>query len=226
MTVGDAPIEDEARQIEGIGESIEMATETRSEIRSVQDILRAACFAGEEHASERRKGAAQEPYINHLLEVAGLVANALTEPDTDLVIAAFLHDIIENTRVSKDDLLHKFGPDVAELVAEVTDDRSLPQAERKRRQIVHASHLSVRAQTIKLADKISNLRGILNSPPADWGLPRKREYFAFANKVVDGFTAPNPFLKAEFDTTQRKFENLTGLASQGKNEVPRTQGES
>ena len=202
-----------------------MATETRSEIGSVQDILGAACFAAEKHASQRRKGVAKEPYINHLLEVAGLVANALTEPDTDLVIAALLHDIIEDARVSKDDL-QRFGPDVAELVAEVTDDRSLPQAERKRRQIVHAPHLSVRAQTIKLADKISNLRGILNSPPADWSLQRKCEYLAFANKVVDGLTAPNPFLKAEFDTTQRKLENLTGLASQEENGVPRTHGES
>ena len=135
--------------------------------RPDQAVLKAAHFAAQKHAGQRRKGAAAEPYINHLLEVAELVASALVEPDTNLVVAALLHDTVEDTGVTKEVLVETFGSDVADLVMEMTDDKSLPKAERKRLQIVHASQISVRAQVIKLADKISNLRGILDSPPAD-----------------------------------------------------------
>ena len=170
----------------------------------VQAVLKAALFAAQRHAGQRRKGAADEPYINHLLEVAELVSSALAEPDTNLVIAALLHDTVEDTGVTKEVLVETFGSDVADLVMEVTDDKSLPKAERKRLQIVHASQISVRAQVIKLADKISNLRGILASPPADWSVERKREYFEWAKRVVDGLSAPNPILKDEFE---RLYQN-------------------
>jgi len=164
-----------------------------------QAVLKAAHFAAKKHAGQRRKGAAAEPYINHLLEIAELVSSALAEPDTNLVIAALLHDTVEDTGVTKQVLVETFGSDVADLVMEMTDDNSLPKAERKRLQIVHASQISVRAQVIKLADKISNLRGILASPPADWSVERKREYFEWAKRVVDGLSAPNQMLKAEFE---------------------------
>ncbi|HTX36628.1 MAG TPA: HD domain-containing protein [Bryobacteraceae bacterium] len=176
------------------------------ELNSLQAVLRAASFAAEKHASQRRKGAAAEPYVNHLLEVAYLVSTALTEPDANLISAALLHDVIEDTGVTKAELIERFGADVADLVAEVTDDKSLPKAERKRLQIVNAPHKSVRAQVIKLADKISNLRAILNSPPANWSFDRRKEYFLWAKQVVDGLSAPNPVLRAEFDQTYRRFE--------------------
>src|SRR5580693_8864916 len=99
------------------------------EVTSLQAILRAASFAAERHAAQRRKGAAAEPYINHLLEVAYLVSTALTEPDTNVVIAALLHDAIEDVGVTKEEIEAAFGADVAGLVAEVTDDKSLPKAE-------------------------------------------------------------------------------------------------
>ncbi|HLI86723.1 MAG TPA: HD domain-containing protein [Bryobacteraceae bacterium] len=168
-------------------------------IGGVRSILRAAHFAAEKHAGQRRKGAAAEPYINHLLEVAELVSGALTEPDCNLVIAALLHDTVEDAGVTRQELARDFGEDVAALVMEVTDDKSLPKAERKRLQIVNAPHKSTRAQVIKLADKISNLRSILTSPPADWSATRKREYFDWARQVVDGLTHPAPSLKAEFE---------------------------
>jgi (p)ppGpp synthase/HD superfamily hydrolase len=164
-------------------------------------ILSAANFAAEKHAGQRRKGRGGEPYINHLLEVAQLVSSALPEPDTNLVVAALLHDVIEDVGVTKKQLVVRFGSDVTELVSEVTDDKSLPKAEQKRLQVETAPHKSVRAQAIKLADKISNLRSILASPPADWDFQRKREYFEWAKLVVDGLTAPNPVLKEEFDRT-------------------------
>ncbi len=167
-------------------------------VGAVHAILKAAHFAAEKHAGQRRKGAAAEPYINHLLEVAELVSS-VQPADTNLVIAALLHDTVEDAGVTKEELVQRFGGDVAGLVMEVTDDKSLPKAERKRLQIVHAPELSVRAGIIKLADKISNLRAILASPPVDWSVGRKREYFGWAKKVIEGLAEPNPILKAEFD---------------------------
>ena len=172
--------------------------------RAVHDVLEAAHFAAQKHAGQRRKGATAEPYINHLIEVAELVSSALSEPDTNLVIAALLHDTIEDTGVTKEELIQTFGADVAELVVELTDDKALPKAERKRLQIVDAPKKSVRAQVIKVADKISNVRAILSSPPADWSAQRKREYFEWAKQVVDALTAPNQKLKAEFERLYRK----------------------
>src|ERR1039458_9038680 len=142
--------------------------EIAANFRVNQAVLKAAHFAAQKHAGQRRKGAAAEPYINHLLEVAELVSSALAEPDTNLVIAALLHDTVEDTGVTKEVLVETFGSDVADLVMEVTDDKSLPKAERKRLQILTTPKKSVRAQVIKLADKIANLRSMLFSPPADW----------------------------------------------------------
>jgi guanosine-3',5'-bis(diphosphate) 3'-pyrophosphohydrolase len=175
------------------------SSEIGTDLRAVHEVLKAAHFAAQKHAAQKRKGAAAEPYINHLLEVAELVSSVLSEPDTNLVIAALLHDTIEDCGVTEDELVARFGADVAGLVLEVTDDKSLPKAERKRLQIVNAAKKSIRAQIVKLADKISNLRAILASPPADWTDQQKREYFEWAKNVVDGMTAPNPFLKREFD---------------------------
>ena len=186
----------------------EIVVQVAVNLRPDQAVLKAAHFAAQKHADQRRKGAAAEPYINHLLEVAELVSSALSEPDTNLVIAALLYDTVEDTGTTKDELVQAFGSDVADLVTEVTDDKSLPKAERKRLQIVHASQISVRAQAIKLADKISNLRAIVSSPPADWSVVRKREYFDWAKRVVDGLSAPNQMLKAEFERLYGQSESL------------------
>lgn len=145
--------------------------------QNIQAVLSAAHFAAEKHSSQKRKGDAAEPYVNHVMAVAQLVSGALSEPDTNLVIAAILHDTIEDTNTTRQELEERFGSDVADLVAELTDDKSLPKAERKRLQIVNAPKKSARAQVIKLADKISNLRGILSSPPSGWDFRRKKEYF-------------------------------------------------
>jgi (p)ppGpp synthase/HD superfamily hydrolase len=176
---------------------------------AVHEIMKAALFAAERHSRQRRKGSSAEPYINHLLEVAELVAGALPEPDTNLVTAALLHDTIEDVGVTEVELAAQFGPDVANLVAEVTDDKSLPKAERKRLQVLNAPKKSIRAQMIKLADKISNLRAILSSPPADWNLERRRKYFEWAKEVVAGLTAPNQVLKEEFDRIYQEIASLT-----------------
>ena len=173
---------------------------------SIRIVLPAALFAAHKHAGQRRKGDAGEPYVNHLIEVASLVANAWPEPDANLVAAALLHDAIEDAGVTRDEIAGLFGEDVASLVSEVTDDKSLPKLERKRLQVEHAPHKSSRAGAIKLADKISNLRSILHSPPSGWDHERRKQYFEWAKKVVDGLAAPNQKLRAEFDATYSKFE--------------------
>jgi (p)ppGpp synthase/HD superfamily hydrolase len=185
-------------------------TSAETHVNDVQEVLRAARFAAERHANQKRKGAAAEPYLNHLIEVAELVSTAIPEPDTNLVMAALLHDTIEDTKTTKDELIERFGSDVADLVAEVTDDKSLPKEVRKRLQIENAPKKSVRAQTIKLADKVSNLRSMLSSPPADWDLQRRREYFTWAERVVGGLTQPNSILKAEFEQTVKRFDDTVG----------------
>ena len=172
----------------------------------VYHVLDAALFAAEKHAKQKRKGG--EPYINHLIEVAQLVSSVTPEQDTNLVVAALLHDSIEDVGVTATELNERFGQDVADLVVEMTDDKLLPKDERKRLQIEHAPKLSVRAQTIKLADKIANLRSLLTSPPADWDYERKRKYFYWAKAVVDGLSQPNPILKAEFERTCQRFEEV------------------
>ena len=171
---------------------------TPPQLESLQRILLAAQYAAEKHAQQRRKGVTAEPYVNHLLEVARLVSEALTEPDENLVMAALLHDVVEDTGVTRVDLAAAFNEDVASLVMEVTDDKSLPKHERKRLQVEHAPHKTVRAQMIKVADKISNLRAMLVSPPEGWDQERRKEYVMWAERVVSGLTAPSPHLLTQF----------------------------
>lgn len=174
----------------------------------VQRILAAAHFAAQRHAGQKRKGVAGEPYINHLIEVAELIAASSEVLDTNLVIAGFLHDTVEDTGVTREELERNFGSDVASLVMEVTDDKALPKEVRKELQVKNAHKKTPRAQTLKLADKISNLRALLASPPADWTLQRKKQYFEWAGRVIAGLTSPNHVLKAEFDRTCARLSEL------------------
>jgi (p)ppGpp synthase/HD superfamily hydrolase len=168
----------------------------------VTDVLllaRAWNFSAERHVNQRRKGKAQEPYVNHLAEVAELVATATDGRDANLVAAAVLHDTVEDTATLLSELASVFSADVANLVAEVTDDKRLSKEERKRRQVEHAAAKSARAKMLKLADKTSNLRSLTKSPPADWSQQRKREYLDWAIEVAKGLPGSNAWLEARFD---------------------------
>jgi len=167
-------------------------------------ISRALDFAARKHVSQRRKGLAQEPYINHLAEVALLLAEATEGKDADLVIAGLLHDCIEDQGVRAADLVALFGEDVAALVQAVTDDKSLPKTERKQLQIDHTPHKPDRAKMLKIADKTANLRALAVSPPGDWEPERKRQYFEWAKNVVAGCRGVNGFLEEKFDEAYRK----------------------
>jgi guanosine-3',5'-bis(diphosphate) 3'-pyrophosphohydrolase len=185
-----------------------MPETNQNAIEGTHRILQAAKFAADRHAHQKRKGAVGEPYIGHLLEVADLIANASETLDVNLIVAALLHDTVEDTSTTPEELRDQFGEDAANLVAEVTDDKTLPKATRKALQIEKAPHKSLRATTIKLADKISNLRAILASPPTDWSLERQQQYFQWAKRVVDGLPLANAKLKAEFERTYARFDEL------------------
>lgn len=151
------------------------------------------------HVSQRRKGVAQEPYINHLLEVASLVTEATGGADPSVVIAALLHDAIEDQGVTSHTLTIEFGQRVAGIVMEVSDDKMLPKEERKRKQIQGAGKKSHKAKLIKLADKTSNLRAIATRPAADWSVERRLEYVDWAKAVVAGLRGASLWLEGQFD---------------------------
>ncbi|WP_244814138.1 HD domain-containing protein [Caballeronia sp. Lep1P3] len=162
-------------------------------------LIKATAFAAYKHRNQRRKDADSSPYINHPIALADALANEGDVGDEVVLIAAILHDTIEDTETSLEELVAQFGREVAEIVAEVTDDKGLPKAERKRLQVEHAVHISGKAKLVKLADKICNLRDIAASPPADWSVERKREYFDWAKAVVAGLRGVHPALEAIFD---------------------------
>ncbi|AWJ89390.1 bifunctional (p)ppGpp synthetase/guanosine-3',5'-bis(diphosphate) 3'-pyrophosphohydrolase [Azospirillum baldaniorum] len=171
------------------------------------DFARALEFAAHKHIDQRRKGVRAEPYLNHLSEVAFLCAEATAGNDPVVVIAALLHDTLEDTDASYEEIEQHFGAEVAGVVAETTDDKRLRKAERKQRQIDAAPTASSRAKLVKLADKVSNLRSMAHSPPADWPLERKIEYFEWAHAVVAGLRGTDARLESLFD---RAYED--GLA--------------
>ncbi len=167
--------------------------------RSIVDLPRAVDFTAHNHVNQRRKGESAEPYINHVIEVAPMLAGATGGRDRELVIAGVLHDTIEDTNTTHEDIERAFGGEVANLVAEVSDDKSLEEGVRKRLQVERAPHKSDRAKMIKLADKTSNLRAIVASPPTSWTPERQRQNFEWAREVAHGCRGVNQRLEIWFD---------------------------
>lgn len=171
-------------------------------------------FAAAKHTDHRRKGVRGEPYVNHLIEVARLVTEATGGDDPAAVVAAVLHDTLEDTDATREELEEHFGAEIASIVAEVTDDKRLTKEERKQRQVDSAPDASYRAKLVKLADKTSNLRSMQTSPPANWTLERKIEYFDWAARVVDGLRGTCAELEALFDAAHRDgLDQLRGKKS-------------
>jgi guanosine-3',5'-bis(diphosphate) 3'-pyrophosphohydrolase len=162
-------------------------------------LFRALAFAAHKHRDQRRKDAEASPYINHPIALAEALAGEGGVSDVEVLAAALLHDTIEDTDTSLEELKREFGGRIAGIVMEVTDDQALPKAERKRLQIERAAGLSTGAKLVKLADKICNLRDVADRPPAKWDLQRRQEYFEWAKRVIDGVRGANPALEAAFD---------------------------
>lgn len=162
-------------------------------------LLEALHFASVKHRDQRRKDVDASPYINHPIEVAALLARVGGVIDLITLQGAILHDTVEDTNTTAVELEGSFGLEVRRVVEEVTDDRRLPKAERKRLQIEHARHLSSRARQIKLADKISNVRAVTEAPPVDWPLERRREYLDWTERVAAGCRGCNAALESFYD---------------------------
>ena len=162
-------------------------------------LAHAADYAARQHIGQRRKGERAEPYINHLTEVAALLAEATGGTDVTLLAGGLLHDTLEDTDATYEDLEQRFGPEVAALVAEVTDDKSLPKEDRKRLQIDKTPAKSRRAKLLKIADKTSNLRSMVSSPPKGWTPERLRDSVGWAEQVVRSCRGLNITLDAAFD---------------------------
>ncbi|MGR9107436.1 MAG: HD domain-containing protein [Gammaproteobacteria bacterium] len=161
-------------------------------------VLRAAHFAAMKHRDQRRKDHVSSPYINHPIAVALLLAEIGRVEDPEVIAAALLHDTIEDTDTTPEELESAFGARVRKIVEEVTDDKSLRKTERKRRQIEHASQLSFGAALVKLGDKISNVTDVTNAPPAGWDLQRRMEYLDWADAVIANCPKVNPALEERF----------------------------
>lgn len=161
-------------------------------------VLKAAQFAALKHKDQLRKGSDELPYIVHLISTALLIAEVGGVDDPEILAAALLHDTLEDTVTTAEELTAAFGEKVCHLVEEVSDDKSLEHAERKRLQIEHAPELSPEAVLIKIADKISNIMDLTNSPPVNWDLERRKEYIDWAEEVINNCPKVNAALEKRF----------------------------
>ncbi|CAD7004351.1 unnamed protein product [Ceratitis capitata] len=155
-------------------------------------------FAASKHRTQRRKDN-ETPYINHPINVATILAVEGGITDESVLIAALLHDTVEDTDTTFEEIKQHFGVEICEIVREVTDDKSLEKQERKRLQIEHAAMSSFKAKLVKLADKLDNLRDLRRKPPIGWSLERQEQYYVWAKKVVDNMRGTNPVLERELD---------------------------
>ena len=174
-----------------------------------QLILKAAHFAAQKHRDQRRKDKEVSPYINHPISVAKIISEIGNIEDPEVLAAALLHDTLEDTETTVEELIDNFGERVCSLVEEVTDDKTLPKFERKQRQIDHAKELTGGAALIKLGDKISNVTDITNTPPTNWDSNRRLEYFEWAEEVINNCPKVNTSLEKYFkDSIQKGREKL------------------
>ncbi|KAE8278867.1 Guanosine-3',5'-bis(diphosphate) 3'-pyrophosphohydrolase MESH1 [Larimichthys crocea] len=167
-------------------------------------LLETVHFAAEKHRQQRRKDAEQTPYINHPVGVARILSHEGGITDIEVLQAALLHDTVEDTDTTPAELEAKFGPIVARIVQEVTDDKSLPKQERKRQQVEHAPHCSHQAKLVKLADKLYNLRDLNRCTPVGWTAERVQEYFVWAREVVKGLRGTSSALEEKLDELFRQ----------------------
>lgn len=162
-------------------------------------LLRGIDFAAKKHSRQRRKNPEKSPYIEHPIRVAYYLMEAGGIEDLDVILAAILHDTLEDTKTTPEEIASAFGARVLAIVREVTDDKSLPKDIRKQLQVEHASHLSPEARLVKLSDKICNVRDVINDPPRGWNTRRRREYLQWAKSVVDGLRGANSIMEQDFD---------------------------
>lgn len=174
-------------------------------------VLKALRFSAEKHNDQRRRDSKSSPYINHPIQVAETLWRVGGVRDEALLTAAILHDTIEDTDATPDEIRNEFGEEVLRLVLEVTDDKSLPKEVRKQLQIENAAKKSPEAKLLKLADKICNVYDLIHFPPLGWSLKRKQEYLVWSEKVVQGIRGSNKELEARYDEVLEEGKRSLGI---------------
>jgi len=176
-------------------------------------LFNALSYASQMHQNQRRKGS-DTPYVNHLIDVARLLAEYHMGDDLVLMQAALLHDVVEDTEADMRDVEVIFGQDVASVVAEVTDDKSLPKHLRKQLVVENCAHWTWRAKVLKLADLISNVNDVIHRPPTSWDLERQSNYFGWAAQVAQMMAGAHPELEYRLlgliETGQHQLESKAG----------------
>ena len=171
-----------------------------NEESDIKLLVKALDYAANKHRNQRRKNVAAFPYINHPISLVNILCNEVHITDIRVICSALLHDTVEDTEATAEELVVEFGAEISSIVMEVTDDQSITvKQNRKQLQIEHASSISDQAKLIKLADKISNLRDLTINPPATWSLERRREYFDWAKQVIDQLRGTHSELEKLFD---------------------------
>lgn len=181
-----------------------------SKLTDIGLVIQAAHFSADKHRDQRRKGSRNTPYINHPLEVAERLNRVGGIEDVTVLVAAILHDTIEDTQTTAPEIERLFGRRVARLVSELTVDKQPYWTERKRNEIDDAPKLSPGAKLIKLSDKTSNVADTASNPPGDWTLQRRRDYLEFASLVADGCRGINLALDREFDRVMAEARSKIG----------------
>ena len=178
--------------------------------KSIPLLFKALAFSAKKHTKQRRKDLDQSPYINHPIALANILSKRGIV-DGNVLCAAILHDTIEDTETTEKELVEEFGKKITSIVLEVTDDKNLEKSVRKQKQIDHAATISHEAKLVKLADKIANLTDILDSPPSDWSMERKNEYFQWAKAVVNNLRGTHSSLEKDFDSLVMAQEYISAL---------------
>lgn len=163
-----------------------------TDVKSDMDAVMYAChFAAICHTKQRRKDQDKTPYINHPIEVANFLTHyGVTDRDT--ICGALLHDVVEDTHGTEADIKQLFNDNVAKIVMECSDDKNLSKVQRKRLQITHALHISDQAKLVKLADKYSNIFGLLTNPPSSWSQEEIKGYVYWGMAVCRNLYGVNP----------------------------------
>jgi len=184
-------------------------------ISSLEILTKAIAFAANKHSNQRRKNKDKSPYIEHPIRVMHLLSKSGIN-SLKILCAAVLHDTVEDTQTTKEELIKEFGEEIAKIVMEVTDDKSLPKVERKKQQIEHAKHtLSYEARQVKLADKLDNLSSIQSDPPTNWSKEEIEGYVNWCYAVCDNLKVENGYINKKlvkiFQRDASKFESITEL---------------
>ncbi len=174
-------------------------------------LLKALHFAADKHRAQRRKDVHASPYINHPICVAEILSSIGEVDDVEILAAAVLHDTVEDTETSLAELSREFGDRVARIVGEVTDDKNLSKADRKRTQIEHAPELSEEAALVKIADKISNVTDVSDNPPSGWDMNRRMEYLDWAEMVVEKCPVVSKPLLTQFELILASGRSAVGM---------------